>query len=102
MNQKIEEFLEYLPSKEYGKALKYYENNEIELLKEHIENSISKIQSSLNEHGKHSKYYHNVNMNKLKSLLLTVEEDYYEYLNQLDYLNECERKKFDESYLDYE
>jgi hypothetical protein len=102
MNQKIEELLEYLPSKECDKALKYYENNEIELLKEHIENSISKIQSSLNEHGKHSKYYHNVNMNKLKSLLLTVEEDYYEYLNQLDYLNECERKEFDESYLDYE
>jgi hypothetical protein len=102
MNQKIEELLEYLPSKEYDKALKYYENNEIELLKEHIENSISKIQSSLNEHGKHSKYYHNVNMNKLKSLLLAIEEDYYEYLNQLDYLNKCERKDFDESYLDYE
>lgn len=102
MNQKIEELLKYLPSKEYDKALKHYENNEIELLKEHVENSISKIQTSLNEHGKHSKYYHNVNMDSLKSLLLTIEDDYYDYLNHLDYLNECEIREFDESYLEYE
>lgn len=75
MNQKIEELLECLPSKEYDKALKHYENNEIELLKEHVENSISKIQTSLNEHGKHSKYYHNVNMDSLKLLLLTIEDE---------------------------
>lgn len=102
MNQKIEELLECLPSKEYDKALKHYENNEIELLKEHVENSISKIQTSLNEHGKYSKYYHNVNMDNLKLLLLTIEDDYYDYLNHLDYLNECEIREFDESYLEYE
>jgi hypothetical protein len=102
MNQKIEELLEYLPSKEYDKALKYYENNEIELLKEHVENTIFNIQSSLDNYGKHSKYYMTVDMNNLDCLLKTIEDDYYDYLNHLDYLHECEMKSFDKSYLEYE
>lgn len=102
MNQKIEELLECLPSKEYDKALKHYENNEIELLKEHLENTIFNIQSSLNAYGKHSKYYATIDMDSLDNLLKIVEDDYYDYLNHLDYLNECERREFDESYLEYE
>ena len=102
MNQKIEELLECLPSKEYDKALKHYENNEIELLKEHLENTIFDIQSSLNAYGKHSKYYSTIDMDSLDNLLKIVEDDYYDYLNHLDYLNECERREFDNSYLEYE
>lgn len=102
MNPKIKDLIDYLPSKEVDKALKYYENNEIELLKELIETSIFDVQSSLNAYGKHSKYYNNVNIEDLDELLSLVEKDYYECLDNLDYLHECEKREFDNSYLDYE
>jgi hypothetical protein len=102
MNLKIKDLIDCLPSKEADKALKYYENNEIELLKELIETSIFEVQSSLNAYGKHSKYYNNVNIEDLDELLSLVEKDYYECLDNLDYLHECEKREFDNSYLEYE
>jgi hypothetical protein len=102
MNPKIKDLIDYLPSKEVDKALKYYENNEIELLKELIETSIFEVQSSLNAYDKHSKYYNNINIEDLDELLSLVEKDYYECLDNLDYLHECEKREFDNSYLEYE
>lgn len=102
MNPKIKELIEYLPIKEEDIALEYYENNEIELLKELVENSIFDVQSSLNAYGKHSKYYNTIEIDKLDELLSLVEKDYYECLDNLDYLNSLEKREFDESYLDYE
>jgi hypothetical protein len=102
MNPKIKDLIDYLPSKEVDKALKYYENYEIELLKELVETSIFDVQSSLNDYGKHSKYYNTVNIEYLEELLSLVEKDYYECLDNLDYLHECEKREFDNSYLEYE
>lgn len=101
MNQKIKNLIEYLPSKEVNKAIKYYEDNDLELLKELVENTIFDIQSSINIYGKHSKYA-SIDLDALEELLKTVEDDYYDYLDNLDYLKECEKREFDQSYLEYE
>lgn len=102
MNPQIDEMLDYLPSKEYDKAIKHFENNEVEQLKELVENFILKVKNSLNTHGKHSKYYHTIKVDKLEELLKLISEDYYECLDTLEYLSTCEKREFDESYLEYE
>lgn len=102
MNPQIEKMLDYLPSKEYDKAIKYFEENEIEQLKEFIESFIFKVTASLNAQKKHSKYYHTIDVNKLSELLKLISDDYYECLETLEYLNDCEKREFDETYLDYE
>ena len=97
----IRDRLELLPSKNVDKAIKYFEEDNWEELKEIIETSIFDVNSSINIYGKHSKYF-NIDIKSLEELLLNVEDKYYDYLNNLEYLNDLEKKEFDENYLEYE
>lgn len=99
--EQIKSELSVLPNKEYKKALKFLEEGDLDRLIDLLDYLLFKINTSINTYGKHSKY-NKFNITKIEELSEMVHDKYYEYLNNLDYLNDCEKREFDENYLEYE
>lgn len=99
--EQIKSKLSVLPDREYKKALEYLEENDLDRLIDLLDYLMFKINISINTYGKYSKY-NRLNITEIEELSKMVHDKYYEYLNTLDYLNDCEKREFDEIYLEYE